>query len=78
MLLTTTVSGRKYQFASVKEVLAKAGEEKSGDRLAGIAAASERERTAHPPMRPGAGMTDGGDDSDIARKRAHAARHEPP
>jgi ethanolamine ammonia-lyase large subunit len=46
MLLTTTVSGRKYHFASVKEVLAKAGEEKSGDRLAGIAAASERERVA--------------------------------
>ncbi|MBS1996407.1 MAG: ethanolamine ammonia-lyase subunit EutB [Cyanobacteria bacterium SZAS LIN-2] len=46
MQLATTISGQKFEFASLKEVLAKAGEEKSGDRLAGIAAGSERERVA--------------------------------
>jgi ethanolamine ammonia-lyase large subunit len=46
MQLATTISGQKFQFDSLKEVLAKAGEEKSGDRLAGIAAGSERERVA--------------------------------
>jgi len=35
-----------YQFDSLKEVLAKANEEKSGDRLAGIAAESVQERMA--------------------------------
>lgn len=38
--------GEKFVFSSVKEVLAKANEEKSGDTLAGIAAASELERIA--------------------------------
>ena len=38
MNLSATLSGKTYTFASVKEVLAKANEEKSGDRLAGIAA----------------------------------------
>jgi ethanolamine ammonia-lyase large subunit len=46
MRLATKISGQKFQFGSLKEVLAKAGEEKSGDRLAGIAASSERERVA--------------------------------
>ncbi len=46
MQLATTISGQRFQFVSLKEVLAKAGEEKSGDRLAGIAAGSERERVA--------------------------------
>jgi ethanolamine ammonia-lyase large subunit len=35
-----------FSFASLKEVLAKANEEKSGDALAGIAAESEQERVA--------------------------------
>ncbi|HEY9716373.1 MAG TPA: ethanolamine ammonia-lyase subunit EutB [Trichormus sp.] len=35
-----------FSFASLKEVLAKANEEKSGDALAGIAAGSEQERVA--------------------------------
>jgi ethanolamine ammonia-lyase large subunit len=35
-----------FSFASLKEVLAKANEEKSGDTLAGIAAGSEQERVA--------------------------------
>jgi ethanolamine ammonia-lyase large subunit len=38
MLLRTKLFGTTYEFASVKEVLAKANEEKSGDRQAGIAA----------------------------------------
>ncbi|MGD0962578.1 MAG: ethanolamine ammonia-lyase subunit EutB [Candidatus Acidiferrales bacterium] len=35
-----------YRFADLREILAKANEEKSGDRLAGIAARSESERIA--------------------------------
>lgn len=34
------------RFADLRELFAKANEEKSGDQLAGIAAASERERIA--------------------------------
>jgi ethanolamine ammonia-lyase large subunit len=40
------IRGAGYRFETVREVLAKAGEEKSGDQLAGIAAESERERVA--------------------------------
>lgn len=46
MLLRTKLFGTTYEFASVKEVLAKANEEKSGDRQAGIAAESVAERVA--------------------------------
>jgi ethanolamine ammonia-lyase large subunit len=38
--------GEHYRFSDLRELLAKANEEKSGDQLAGIAAASERERVA--------------------------------
>jgi len=44
--LKTVISGKSFQFSSVKEVLAKANEEKSGDILAGIAAQSGLERIA--------------------------------
>lgn len=40
------LSGQNFVFDSVKEVLAKANEEKSGDILAGVAAASDIERIA--------------------------------
>ena len=43
MILKTKLFGTVYAFASVKEVMAKANEEKSGDHLAGIAAADARE-----------------------------------
>lgn len=46
MILKTKLFGKVYQFASVKEVLAKANEEKSGDKLAGVAAKSAEERIA--------------------------------
>lgn len=46
MSFSCTVGGQKFVFASTKEVLAKANEEKSGDQLAGIAASSELERVA--------------------------------
>ena len=46
MRLSTTLFGQTFQFSSIKEVLAKANEEKSGDVLAGIAAASGLERIA--------------------------------
>lgn len=35
-----------FRFSNLRELLAKANEEKSGDQLAGIAASSERERVA--------------------------------
>ena len=38
MKLKTNLFGHTYAFSSVKEVLAKANEEKSGDKLAGLAA----------------------------------------
>jgi len=44
--LKTRVLGQTFSFGSVKEVLAKANEEKSGDTLAGISAASTLERVA--------------------------------
>lgn len=46
MILKTKLFGKVYQFTSVKEVLAKSNEEKSGDKLAGVAANSAEERVA--------------------------------
>ena len=46
MVLKTKLFDHTYSFSSVKEVLAKANEEKSGDRLAGVAAESAEERVA--------------------------------
>ena len=46
MNLSTVLAGKHFEFRSVKEVLAKANEEKSGDLLAGIAAGSDLERVA--------------------------------
>jgi ethanolamine ammonia-lyase large subunit len=44
--LETTLLGRSHGFKSLREVLAKANEPKSGDKLAGLAAADDRERVA--------------------------------
>lgn len=44
--LSTTLLGHSYQFKSVKQVLAKANEQKSGDVLAGLAAENDTERIA--------------------------------
>ena len=46
MILKTKLLGRVYDFPTVREVMAKANEEKSGDRLAGIAAGNAEERVA--------------------------------
>lgn len=46
MILKTMLYGVVYSFSSIKEVLAKANERKSGDTLAGIAAESDLERVA--------------------------------
>ncbi|MDH6363329.1 ethanolamine ammonia-lyase large subunit [Enterococcus sp. PF1-24] len=46
MILKTKLFGKTYAFQTVKEVLAKANEEKSGDKLAGVAATSSEERVA--------------------------------
>ncbi|MGH9390510.1 MAG: ethanolamine ammonia-lyase subunit EutB, partial [Vicinamibacteria bacterium] len=45
-MLAATVGKRRYTFKSLYEAMAKANEEKSGDRLAGIAAGSLEERVA--------------------------------
>ena len=46
MILKTKLFGRVYDFKSLNEVMAKANEEKSGDKLAGLAAESSEERVA--------------------------------
>ena len=46
MILKTTLLGKTYEFSGVKQVLAKANEEKTGDKLAGLAAQSAQERVA--------------------------------
>lgn len=46
MKLSTILAGKHFQFRSVKDVLAKANEMKSGDTLAGIAASTDLERVA--------------------------------
>jgi len=46
VILKTQLFGKVYQFKDVKEVLAKANEEKSGDKLAGIGATTAQERVA--------------------------------
>jgi ethanolamine ammonia-lyase large subunit len=44
--LQTTLLGRNQAFQSLREVMAKANEPKSGDQLAGLAATDDRERVA--------------------------------
>ncbi len=46
MLLRTKLFGHTYEFADIKDLLAKANEEKSGDQQAGIAATSAAQRVA--------------------------------
>jgi ethanolamine ammonia-lyase large subunit len=46
MRFRQTLRGHQFSFADLRELLAKANEEKSGDQLAGIAAESEQERVA--------------------------------
>ena len=46
MILKTKIFGHTYEFKSIREVMAKANEEKSGDKLAGIAAEDAQERVA--------------------------------
>lgn len=46
MKLKTSLNGNVYQFKDIKDVLAKANEPKSGDRLQNIAAKDESERIA--------------------------------
>src|SRR5215472_1927339 len=46
MKLSATLRGKTYSFRDVKQVMAKANEEKSGDRLAGVIADSAAERVA--------------------------------
>ncbi|MGY3187107.1 ethanolamine ammonia-lyase large subunit [Lysinibacillus sp. TE18511] len=46
MKLSVIFGGEKYNFNSLKDVMAKANEEKSGDQLAGIAAESVQQRIA--------------------------------
>ena len=43
---STVIRNERFDFADLREVFAKANEEKSGDQLAGLAARSERERVA--------------------------------
>lgn len=42
MILKTHLRGKVYEFKSLREVMGKANEEKSGDNLAGVSAESAR------------------------------------
>jgi ethanolamine ammonia-lyase large subunit len=44
--LSTVIRSERFHFVDLRELFAKANEEKSGDKLAGIAAYTERERVA--------------------------------
>jgi ethanolamine ammonia-lyase large subunit len=46
MLLRAKLFGKTYEFRDIRELMGKANEEKSGDRLAGVAANSDIERAA--------------------------------
>lgn len=46
MILKTKLRGKVYEFGSLREVMGKANEEKSGDKLAGVGAESVEERVA--------------------------------
>lgn len=46
MILKAKLFGRTYEFSSLMDVMAKANEEKSGDKLAGVAAESAEQRVA--------------------------------
>jgi ethanolamine ammonia-lyase large subunit len=46
MMFTAICGGEHFVFGSLRELMAKANEEKAGDLLAGLAATSERERVA--------------------------------
>ncbi|HEY6040565.1 MAG TPA: ethanolamine ammonia-lyase subunit EutB, partial [Anaerolineae bacterium] len=46
MLLRCKLFGKTFEFRDIREVMGKANEEKSGDRLAGVAATSALERAA--------------------------------
>jgi len=46
VILKTKLFGHTYEFKSLRDVMAKANEEKSGDKLAGIAAEDAQERVA--------------------------------
>src|SRR5262249_49453214 len=46
MHFSTTLRGVRFTFANLRDLFARANEEKSGDQQAGIAAGSERERVA--------------------------------
>ena len=46
MILKTHLRGKVYEFKSLREVMGKANEEKSGDNLAGVSAESAEERVA--------------------------------
>lgn len=46
MLLRCKLFGKTYEFRDIRELMGKANEEKSGDRLAGVAAGSAIERAA--------------------------------
>ena len=46
MLLRTKLHGKTYEFPDLRLLMGKANEEKSGDRLAGVAAETAAERVA--------------------------------
>ena len=72
MKLATRLFGLTYTFKSVKEVLAKANEPRSGDVLAGVAAQSSQERIAAKHVgQQNLGLVDTAQDAGLAREHFH-------
>jgi ethanolamine ammonia-lyase large subunit len=58
MPFAATIRSERFVFADLRELFAKANEQKSGDCLAGIAARSERERVAAKEALAGVGLSE--------------------
>ena len=69
MSYRTMLAGQVFTFQSIKEVLAKANEEKSGDVLAGVAASSAIERIAAKEVLAARRTFTGGIPRSAARRR---------
>ncbi len=58
MFKTTRLLGETFSFYSLKEIMAKANEERSGDQLAGVSAESMKERMAAKQVLAGITLAD--------------------
>src|SRR5579863_10724488 len=74
MKLATRLLGKSYRFRSIKELLARANEARSGDELAGVAARSEQERIAAKSVLAGLTLNDLREHPVVAYERDEVTR----